>query len=236
MLNIIQFGAQPASLGGKVGELFKSEGFSVVNYDLIEGYDVTREDAVEDIFRKLPFQPEIIINYVGKMYNESIVNMSSEKFLDVLNTNCLSLMLLLKHSAKYFSEMNIQGRFIHIASNASMSGFSGMGAYCASKFGDIGLIQVAAKEWMKFGGIVNAISPGPFSPESSDMSKNQVQQFMKMNNMTEKQAIDMLVSRIPLRRLATVNDLYPLVKFLAADATNYITGQNFSLTGGMFMK
>jgi NAD(P)-dependent dehydrogenase (short-subunit alcohol dehydrogenase family) len=145
-------------------------------------------------------------------------------------------MLLLKHSAKYFSEMNIQGRFIHIASNASMSGFSGMGAYCASKFGDIGLIQVAAKEWMKFGGIVNAISPGPFSPESSDMSKNQVQQFMKMNNMTEKQAIDMLVSRIPLRRLATVNDLYPLVKFLAADATNYITVQNFSLTGGMFMK
>lgn len=236
MINIIQFGAQPSSLGGKVGEKLKDEGFTVANYDLSEGYDITQEDVVEDIFAELPFQPEVVINYVGRMYNENIMKMPVTQFREILNDNCLSLMLLLKHSGRYFSENGINGRFIHIASNASMSGFSGMGAYCASKFADIGLIQTAAKEWIKFGGTVNAISPGPFTPDSSEMSKIQVQQFMKMNDMTEGQAIEMLVSRIPMKRLATVDDLWALVRFLAFDATDYLTGQNFSLTGGMFMR
>lgn len=235
-MRVYQFGAQPLSLGGKISGKFLKDNITAINFDLVDGFDVTKESVVRDIFDNYADECGVVVNYVGKMYNERIDDMSSEKFLDVLNTNCLSLMLLLKYSAKYFSEHKIKGRFIHIASNASISGFSGMGAYCASKFGDIGLIQVAAKEWMKFGGMVNAISPGPFAPESSGMSKNQVQQFMKMNNMTEKQAIDMLVSRIPLKRLATVDDLYPLIKFLAVDSSDYITGQNFSLTGGMFMK
>jgi NAD(P)-dependent dehydrogenase (short-subunit alcohol dehydrogenase family) len=234
MSNIIQFGAQPNSIGGKISTLLKDEGHSVKNFDLVDGWDATDEETVKQILQTRGC--EVVINYVGMMFNESISNMKIEDFQKVLNTNCLSLMVLLKQSSLYFQKNQIPGKFIHIASNASISGFSGMGAYCASKFADIGLIQVAAKEWMKFGGIVNAISPGPFTPESSEMSKNQVQQFMKMNNMTEKQAIDMLVSRIPLKRLCTISDLYPLIRFLACDSTDYITGQNFSLTGGMFMK
>ena len=236
-MNIIQFGAQPKSLGGKIGDLLKEEGHTVTNYDLAYGFDVTDEGCVKSIFNSNIPRVEVVINYVGMMFNENISKMEVGDFKTVLNTNCLSLMILLKQSALYFQKNgNIPGRFIHIASNASISGFSGMGAYCASKFADIGLIQVAAKEWMKFGGVVNAISPGPFAPDSSEMSRNQVQQFMKMNNMDEKQAIDMLVSRIPLKRLCTISDLYPLISFLACDATDYITGQNFSLTGGMFMK
>lgn len=235
-MNIIQFGAQSKSIGGKISDLLKEEGHTVANFDLVEGFDATSESCVKEIFSGSLSQPEVIINYVGMMFNENISNMKVEDFQKVLDTNCLSLMILLKQSSLYFQRHQIPGKFIHIASNASISGFSGMGAYCASKFADIGLIQVAAKEWMKFGGVVNAISPGPFAPDSSEMSKNQVQQFMKMNNMTEKQAIDMLVSRIPLKRLCTISDLYPLIRFLACDSTDYITGQNFSLTGGMFMK
>ena len=235
-VNIVQFGAQPKSLGGKISELLKEDRHEVLDFDLKNGFDAMIETCVEDVFDSFSPNIEVIVNYVGMMHNERIEDMCIDNFRQVFETNCLSLVTLLKHSSKYFNSRGIKGRFIHIASNASISGFTGMGAYCASKFGDIGLIQVAAKEWMKFGGIVNAISPGPFTPESSEMSAKQVQQFMDIQNITEEQAIEMLVSRVPLKRLAMVSDLYPMIKFLACDATDYLTGQNFSLTGGMFMK
>lgn len=124
------------------------------------------------------------------------------------------------------------GSIVNLSSQSGKVGTSSYQAYCASKFGVIGLTQSLAAEFGPHGIRVNSIAPGVIYTPMWDMQKVD---YAKKRNLEEDNVMDYFKSKIPLRRLGTVEDVSNLVSFLISDDASYITGQTISLNGGDIM-
>jgi NAD(P)-dependent dehydrogenase (short-subunit alcohol dehydrogenase family) len=114
------------------------------------------------------------------------------------------------------------GRGSSIVNVASMIGLTTAGtpqaAYAASKAGLMGLTRDLAHEWTGRRGIrVNAVAPGYFASELTEGYDD---------------AIQVLLARVPSRRMGEAEELAAAVLFLASDAASYITGQTLVVDGG----
>jgi len=112
------------------------------------------------------------------------------------------------------------GRLINIASVFGLLGRSGFSAYGASKGASINLSRVLAAEWAKFGAQVNAVAPGYISTDINvEMRENEA--FMQR-----------VLSRIPVKRMGEAHEVANLVRYLALDAPDFLTGQVIAIDGG----
>jgi 2-deoxy-D-gluconate 3-dehydrogenase len=112
------------------------------------------------------------------------------------------------------------GKIINIASLSSEIGLKNMISYCASKGGVSQLTKAMAVECADDGILVNAIGPGYFHTRLTDAVFN------------DKERRDWILSRIPLKRTGTEQDLAGTSIFLASEASGYITGQTIYVDGG----
>ena len=111
------------------------------------------------------------------------------------------------------------GKIINLSSTLSHGVVPGASAYGASKAAIGYLTRSLAAEWARFGVRVNTLAPASTLTPS------------RMPGMTaERQAA--LVSRIPLGRLGTVEDLVPAAVFLASPDSDFVTGQTLYVDGG----
>jgi 3-oxoacyl-[acyl-carrier protein] reductase len=110
------------------------------------------------------------------------------------------------------------GRIVNIASIAGKEGNPNLGAYSASKAGVIGLTKSAGKELATEGVIVNAIAPAVIATP--------------INVNTAQETIDYMVSKIPMGRLGTPDEVAALVSWLASDECSFSTGQTYDISGG----
>lgn len=125
-----------------------------------------------------------------------------------------------------------RGRIINISSQSGKQGNSQYQAYCASKFGLIGLTQSLAMEFAAHGITVNAICPGiVFTPLCEAM----LPAYAEKRHMAPEQVAEYLVSRIPLGRLCTPEDVAGVAVFLASADGGYLTGQALNVNGGALM-
>jgi NAD(P)-dependent dehydrogenase (short-subunit alcohol dehydrogenase family) len=107
---------------------------------------------------------------------------------------------------------------INTASAAGIQGYSGMGAYAASKEGIRGMSRVAAREWGKDGINVNIVCPSmPTTPGMHDRQKR---------GMTTD------FSTRPIPRPGRAEDTGRAVVFLASSMSDYITGETVMVDGG----
>jgi len=116
------------------------------------------------------------------------------------------------------------GKVINIASDAGKVGSGGLAVYAAAKAGVMGLTKSLAREMAIYGINVNAIAPG----------------LVDTTLLTEMTAasprrVEAIRSQTPLRRFGTPEDVANLAVFLASDDASYITGQSYSVNGGVTM-
>ena len=119
-----------------------------------------------------------------------------------------------------------------MSSQSGKSGNSHYTAYCASKFGIIGLTQSLAVEFAKEGIRVNALCPGVvFTPLWDQM----IADYAKKRNIKPEEVKPYFESKIPMGRLCRPEDVAGVVAFLACSDSNYMTGQAINVTGGAIM-
>jgi len=113
------------------------------------------------------------------------------------------------------------GRVINIGSVTCVAGYAGLGPYGASRGGVKQLTMSLADDWGIYGITVNCLAPGWFKTrQNAVMYEN-------------KEWVEYLCDRIPLKRPGQPNDLEGAVIFLASDASAYITGQTLLVDGGI---
>ena len=112
------------------------------------------------------------------------------------------------------------GRIVNIAARSALVGVARATHYAAAKAGIVALSASLAKELGPSGILVNAVAPTQIRTIRDG----------EPSISAERQAT--LVKSIPLRRLATPEDLAALVLWLGSGANTYVTGETISLTGG----
>ena len=126
-----------------------------------------------------------------------------------------------------------QGVILNMSSQSGKAGNSQYAAYCASKFGIIGLTQSLAMEFAREGIRVNALCPGVVWTALWD--EQHVGEYGRKRSLRPEEVRPYLESKVPLGRLCTPEDVAGTAVFLASDAAAYITGQAINVSGGGVM-
>jgi NAD(P)-dependent dehydrogenase (short-subunit alcohol dehydrogenase family) len=113
------------------------------------------------------------------------------------------------------------GRIVNISSVIGSAGGFGQANYAAAKSGMFGLTMSLALETASKGITVNTVTPGFITTE--------------MTAAIPADAMEKIVSRIPVGRLGDPNEVARVVEFLADPESGYITGQVYPVNGGLYM-
>ncbi|MGY0691522.1 3-oxoacyl-[acyl-carrier-protein] reductase [Virgibacillus sp. FSP13] len=185
--------------------------------------DVANEADVKDMVKQVISEFggfDILVNNAGITRDNLLMRMKEEEFDQVINTNLKGVFVCTKAVTRQMMKQR-SGKIVNVASIVGVSGNPGQANYVAAKAGVIGLTKSTAKELASRNIFVNAVAPGFISTDMTDA-------------LTDEQRKGML-DMIPLAKLGTAEDVARVVRFLASDDANYITGQTIHVDGGMVM-
>lgn len=163
---------------------------------------------------------DILVNNAGCNIRKPAVDVSWDDWNMVVNTNLRGGFFVAQAVAKKMIPAQY-GRVINIGSVTSVAGYAGITPYCASRGGVKQMTMSLADDWGQYGITVNCLAPGWFKTAQTKVLYD------------NKEWVDYLVDRIPLKRAGQPNDLDGAVVFLASDASAYVTGQTLLVDGGI---
>lgn len=185
--------------------------------------DVCQQTSIDQLLETMEQtigSPDILVNNAGVTRDNLLLRMTDDEWDSIIQTNLTSIYRLTKASLKHMFRQR-WGRIINISSIVAASGNSGQVNYAAAKAGLIGFSKSLAQEIASRNITVNVVAPGFID---TDMTRG-------LPDLHR----DQLLSRIPMKRLGTGEDIAGSVVFLASPAANYITGQTLHVNGGMYM-
>ncbi len=163
---------------------------------------------------------DILVNNAGCNVRKPSVEITWDDWNFVIDTNLRGTFFTAKEVAKKMIPAGY-GRIINIGSVTSVAGYAGLAPYCASRGGTKQLTMSLADDWGCHGITVNCLAPGWFKT-----SQNAVM-------YEDKEWVEYLTDRIPLKRPGLPDDLDGAVVFLASESSRYITGQTLLVDGGI---
>jgi len=164
---------------------------------------------------------DILVNNAGVAILNLIENFTEEDWNKVLSVNLTGVFFCSQAAGKEMIK-NKKGKIINISSIRGKVAAPMCVAYSTSKAGVIALTKALAVEWAKYNIDVNAVAPGY-------IKTSLIQREIDRGVISEGD----MVRRTPKGRLGTPEEIAEVVKFLASDKSNYITGTTIYVDGGL---
>ncbi len=184
--------------------------------------DLSNADEIEEMWKQVG-DIDCLVNNAGIWPTAYVKEMTTQDFKRTLDINLIAPFILCKNFTNYCTEVGKKGKIVNLVSQAAFHGStSGHAHYAASKAGLVGFTISLAREVAPQGINVNAVAPGMMrTPMNKDALSVREDDYLQ---------------RIPLRRIATADEVASVVLFLCSNQANYITGATIDATGGMLMR
>ena len=196
--------------------------------------DATDEAAVEAAAKKANEEMgpvTILVNSQGINKKVPVFDFPIEDFNNVMNANVTSILITAKHFAPYMKEVGY-GKIINVSSVRGKIATKGPGnaAYCSSKGAEDMLTKVLAAELGPFGITVNAFGPNimktPMMNKIFEMRANEA-------GVTVEKYLEIQGANLPMRHMSDPIDCVGTALFLAAPASDFLTGNILYPDGGL---
>ena len=216
----------------KTAQEFTSKGWVVEAMKV----DVSSEDDVRQMLAVCQEKfgsIDIMVNNAGIYPSEPVAKMSGEDFEKVMHVNLRSVFLTTKYVSEIFKQQGKGGRIINITSiDALHPSMVGLAHYDASKHGVWGFTKNSALELAPDKIWVNAIAPGAIQTPGASAPNSDAPQ---VDAETFKKQIEAFMAKIPMHRMGEPDDIGKVALFLASDMSNYMTGSQIVVDGGVLL-
>ena len=199
-----------------INKYLKKNGFGFI-LDLKDTDSIL--EKMKEIYKK-KYSIDILINNAGITSDNLLVYMNNKEWENVIKINLTSVFYMSKSVIRSMIKKRY-GRIVTIGSVIGYLGNQGQINYSASKSGLIGFHKSLALEVAQKGITVNIVSPGFIK---TNLTKN-------LNCFQYKKHL----SKIPMKRIGTAEEIANAVIFLSSEKASYITGQTIHVNGGMYM-
>jgi 3alpha(or 20beta)-hydroxysteroid dehydrogenase len=187
--------------------------------------DVTSEDSwrgVVDGIQAAEGRLDVLVNNAGILRVGSLLETSTDTFLEVMGVNQLGPFLGMRTAAPLLIESG-RGAIVNVSSTQGLEGYPGLVAYVASKFAVTGMTKTVALELAEHGVRVNSVHPtGITTPMLAAAAGLRADSHDRRPTR----------ARVPLGRMCTPDEVAGLICFLASDEASMSTGSEFLIDGG----
>ncbi len=163
---------------------------------------------------------DILVNNAGITVDKSVRRMTPQEWNRVIEVNLNGAFYMSRAALQHMIDRGY-GRIVNISSVIGETGNIGQANYAAAKSGLFGLTMTMALEGARSGITVNCVAPGFIATE--------------MVATIPEEILARIVDQIPAGRLGEPEEVARVVAFLVDPASSYITGQVYSINGGLYM-
>jgi NAD(P)-dependent dehydrogenase (short-subunit alcohol dehydrogenase family) len=182
--------------------------------------DVSNEKAVAAAFDAFGDVPDLVVNNAGIVRFGTLLEQSVDDFRTVVNVNLNGTYIVAREAGLRMRPRG-SGVIVNMSSINAITPAPGSGAYPSAKAGVVALTELLAMELGADGVRVNSVAPGF------------VDGGMSAPIYANPKVRQMRSAAVPLKRLATVEDIANAVLWLASDGAGYITGHHLVVDGGI---
>jgi NAD(P)-dependent dehydrogenase (short-subunit alcohol dehydrogenase family) len=192
----------------------------VCKADVSDGAAVTQavDQAVDTLGRI-----DCLVNNAGIYMSAPLLDTTEELWDRVLDVDLKSVYLCTQAVARHWLKARRGGKVVNIGSVHGIRSWQGLAAYAAAKTGLISLTRTMALELASYNINVNLVSPGAIAV-GGNLERTADAEFMAQ-----------VKKEIPLGRMGEGEEVANLVLFLASDESNYITGTDMVIDGGLLL-
>jgi NAD(P)-dependent dehydrogenase (short-subunit alcohol dehydrogenase family) len=166
---------------------------------------------------------DVLVNNAGANLRRKVIDITRAEWDGLLAINLTGTFFLTQQIGRHLIERQTPGRIITVASTAALVGQTERSAYGISKAALIQMTRMLAIEWAEQNIAVNAVAPGRLDTPSPS----------RASTGTNKAYMEAMLKRIPMHRLATVEEVAGAVAFLAGPVAGSITGHVIVVDGGL---
>lgn len=185
--------------------------------------DMGNPEAINAMFDQIESDigpVSVLVNNAGIANPGDFLETSVEQFKSVIDVNLIGTFVALQRAAKGMVANQIEGAIVNMSSINAQVAIPAIAAYCSSKGGVMQLTKSSALALAPHNIRVNAVGPGS------------IDTAMMAGVNANPEAMNVVMSRTPLKRIGTPREIGNVVAFLASEKASYITGETIYVDGG----